>query len=106
MTEKAIKKTIEIDPNTRYRVSIFRSNKAIYAQVIDDKTSTTILSASSLKIKEKKTPCEKAFMVGDVLAKLAIAKKIKNVKYDRGIYRYHGQVKALAEGMREAGLNF
>jgi len=100
------KKIIKIDPDTRYRVSVFRSNKTIYAQIIDDKQGITIANASSLKIKDKKTPSEIASLVGETLGKDAIEKKIDKVTYDRGKYRYHGRVKALAEGLRKAGLNF
>jgi large subunit ribosomal protein L18 len=106
MEKKETKSNIKIDSNARYRVSVFRSNKAIYAQIVDYKSGVTIGSASSLKIGEKKTPCEKATMVGENLAKLANERKIKKITYDRGSYRYHGQVKALAEGMRKAGLEF
>jgi len=103
---KETKNAIKVDTNTRYRLSIFRSNKAIYAQIVDDKSGVTIGSASSLKIKEKKSASEKAVLVGETLAKLAGELKIKKITYDRGPYRYHGQVKALAEGMRKAGLDF
>lgn len=96
----------KIDSNIRYRVSVFRSNKAIYAQIIDDNTGTTIASASSLTIKEKKTPCEIATLVGETLGKDAVGKKINKIAFDRGKYRYHGRVKALAEGLRKAGLDF
>lgn len=106
MTKETIKKEIKIDHDTRYRVSAFRSNKFIYAQIIDDKSGNTIDSASSLGVKEKKTPCEIAVMVGETLGKSALDKGIKKIVFDRGSYRYHGRVKALAEGLRKAGLNF
>ena len=100
-------KTItKIDPNTRYRVSVFRSNKGMSAQIIDDSKGITIESASSLKIKEKKTPSEIATLIGENLGKDALARKIDKVVFDRGKYRYHGRVKALAEGLRKAGLTF
>lgn len=101
---KETKKIVKIDSNTRYRVSVSRSNKSIYAQIVDDSIGATIVSASSLKITEKKTPCQIAEMVGKALGKDAIAKKIKKVTFDRGLFRYHGRVKSLAEGMRSAGL--
>ena len=103
---KETKKEIKVDSNIRFRVSIFRSNKAIYAQVIDDNNGVTIASASSLKNKEKKTPSEIATLVGETLGKDAAEKNIKKIVFDRGVYRYHGRVKALAEGLRKAGLEF
>lgn len=106
MTEKTIKKTVKIDPNTRYRVSVFRSNKGIFAQIIDDANRHTIACASSLKIKEKKNPSEIATMVGEALGKEAQTLKINKIVFDRGSYRYHGRVKALADGLRKAGLTF
>jgi len=106
MTEKTIKKIVKIDPNTRYRVSVFRSNNGMSAQIIDDAEGMTILSASSIKMKEKKTPSEIATLVGETLGKEALAMKIEMIVFDRGKYRYHGRVKALAEGLRKAGLKF
>ena len=100
------KKTIKIDPNTRYRVSVFRSNKGMSAQVIDDVNGHTIASAYSVKIKEKKSPSEIATLVGEALGKEALSLKINKIVFDRGSYRYHGRVKALAEGLRKAGLTF
>ncbi len=92
------------------RVSVFRSNKQIYAQVIDDLKGATLLSASS-KEKEvadvngiKKT--EQAKLVGKLLAAKCKEKGIKNVIFDRGGYKYHGRVKSLAEAAREGGLKF
>jgi len=101
-----IKKIVKIDSNTRYRVSIFRSNKTMSAQIIDDATGNTITSASSLKIKDKKNPSEIATIVGETLGKEALALKIEKIVFDRGKYRYHGRVKAIAEGLRKAGLIF
>jgi len=103
---KETKKITKIDSNIRYRVSVLRSNKAIYAQIIDDLQGTTIASASSLKIDEKKNPSEMATFVGETLGKDALKKNIVKVTFDRGAYRYHGRVKALAEGLRKAGLEF
>jgi large subunit ribosomal protein L18 len=88
------------------RVSVFRSNKAIYAQVIDDKSGTTIVAASSLEVSEKKKPVEIAMLCGKILAKKALDKKVSRIIFDRNGYQYHGRVKALAEGMREGGLVF
>lgn len=103
---KETKKEIKIDSDTRYRVSIFRSNNDIYAQIIDDAAGVTLVSASSKEIKEKKTPVESAIIVGESLAKKASSIKIVKVYFDRGRYQYHGRVKALAEGLRKGGLNF
>ena len=91
------------------RLTVFRSNKEIYAQVIDDSSSKTIVSASSkdkdLKLKtSNKTEVSK--IVGDSIGKKAIKAGIKKVSFDRNGYLYHGRVKSLAEGAREAGLNF
>jgi large subunit ribosomal protein L18 len=92
------------------RVAVFRSNKQIYVQVIDDLTGSTVLSASS-KEKEiaaktgiKKT--EQAAFVGKLLAARCKEKGIVNVNFDRGGYKYHGRVKSLADAAREGGLKF
>ncbi len=91
------------------RLSVFRSNKQIYAQIIDDDRGETLVSCSS-QIKDLTSqPVSKtdvSMQVGKKLAELAKAKGIVNVVFDRGGYRYHGRVKALAEGAREGGLNF
>ncbi|MDX1909141.1 MAG: 50S ribosomal protein L18 [Bacteroidia bacterium] len=93
----------------RPRLSVFRSNKQIYAQIIDDEKGLTLVSCSS-RIKELSSqPLSKIEMgreVGKQLAALAKEKGIEAVVFDRGGYRYHGRVKALAEGAREGGLNF
>ncbi len=93
------------------RLVIFRSNKYIYAQIVDDSKSKTLLSESTLSGKDGKKPPEKikmdsAFLAGEKLAKSAIDKKINKVVFDRSGYRYHGRVKALAEGARKGGLVF
>ena len=109
------------------RLCVFRSAKHIYAQLVDDEKGKTILSLSDLKLKipktsskEKKISTDKklkeekvrtkkiavAYEVGKSLAKKAIEKKIKKVIFDRGGYKYHGRVKAVAEGAREEGLIF
>lgn len=85
------------------RLSVFRSNKNIRAQLVDDESRTTIVSAESTSHKGK-TKTEVAFEIGKEIAKKALDKKIKNVVFDRSGYRYHGRVKALAEGAREGGL--
>ena len=89
------------------RLSVFRSNQHIWAQIIDDKHGLTLASASTKTIKVTPwTKSEKAAQIGAQIAKLALAKKIINVRFDRGNYRYHGRVKALADGARSGGLKF
>jgi len=91
------------------RLSVFKSEKHIYAQVIDDTTGRTLASSSSL-VKDLKiakgSTVEAAKVVGTDVAKKAIAAKIKEVVFDRGGYIYHGRVEALADAAREAGLKF
>ncbi len=90
------------------RLSIFRSNKYIYAQVIDDEKRETLVAATEkeLPVKEKLKKSERAKELGKLISKKAAAKKIEKVVFDRGSYRYHGRVKAVAEGAREGGLKF
>lgn len=90
----------------RPRLSVFRSNKHIVLQLIDDKKDNTIVSVSDLKTKAKDNKVDSSKKVGAELAKLAAEKKIKNVVFDRGGYKFHGRVKAAAEGAREGGLDF
>ena len=91
------------------RLCVFRSNKEIYAQIIDDETRTTLVSASSLdkslKLKNGSN-VEAAKVVGKSIAEKATKAKITKVVFDRGGYLYHGRVKALAEAARENGLEF
>ena len=93
----------------RPRMSIFRSNKEIYAQIIDDSQGVTLLMASS-KAKEiagtEGTKIEKAAMVGKAIAEKAVAAGISAVVFDRNGYLYHGRVKQLADAAREGGLKF
>jgi len=97
------------------RLCVFRSAKHIYAQLIDDEKGNTLLAASDLEIekqKKKKTKTEIAFEVGKLLAEKALKTRsargplIEKIVFDRGGYKYHGRVKALAEGAREGGLIF
>ena len=90
------------------RLSVFRSNKEIYAQIIDDEKQTTLVSASTLDadVKTKASNVEAAKEVGALVAKRAIEKKIDTVVFDRNGYLYHGKVKELAEAARAAGLKF
>jgi len=89
----------------RPRLSIFKSNKYMYAQLIDDVSGVTLVAFSSEKAKGK-TKTEKAKATGTEIAKLALAKKIKEVVFDRGGFRYIGRVRSLADGAREGGLKF
>jgi large subunit ribosomal protein L18 len=89
----------------RPRLAVFRSNKQIYAQIIDDINGVTLASASSLKSKTT-SGLDQAKEVGVLIAKMAQTKGVGSVKFDRGGYLYHGRVKALAEAAREGGLNF
>ena len=90
----------------RPRLSVHRSNNYVYAQIVDGK-GNTVASISEKKLKKdaKVAPVEIAKQVGVEIAKLAIAKKIKDVVFDKGRFAYHGRVKAVAEGAREGGLN-
>ena len=90
------------------RLCMFRSNKGIYAQIIDDVKGTTLVSASTLdkQVKTKHSNKEAAKEVGTLIAKRAADKKITNVVFDRSGYLYHGVVKELAESAREGGLKF
>ena len=91
------------------RLSVFRSNTDIYAQLIDDTTGTTIAAASSKQkdITAQKAPkIDKSKMVGEAIARKAVELGIQKVVFDRNGYVYHGRVKAVAEGAREGGLNF
>jgi len=90
------------------RLSVFRSNKAIYAQIIDDLKGHTIVAASSMEsgVDKKANKVDQAIAVGKLVAEKASAAGVSAVVFDRGGYLYHGRVKALAEGAREAGLKF
>ncbi|EHN59149.1 50S ribosomal protein L18 [Oenococcus kitaharae] len=91
----------------RPRLSVFRSNSNIYAQVIDDVAGVTLASASTLdKENQGGTKSEQAAKVGESVAKAATKKNITEVVFDRSGYLYHGRVEALADGAREAGLKF
>lgn len=98
-----------IGTSSKPRLSVFRSNTDIYAQLIDDNSGSTIASASSKQkdISAQKAPkSEKSKMVGEAIAKKAVELGIKQVVFDRSGYIYHGRVKAVAEGAREGGLDF
>lgn len=89
----------------RPRMSVFRSNKQIYVQVIDDLARKTLVSASSLGL-EAMPKCEQASKVGEIIAKKAMDAGISKVVFDRNGYLYHGRVKELADAARKGGLNF
>ena len=89
----------------RPRLSVFRSNKQIYAQIINDETAATLVAASSLGL-EAMPKKEQAAKVGEAVAQKALAAGITQVVFDRNGYLYHGSVKELAEGARKGGLNF
>ncbi len=100
-----------IGRSDRPRLSLFRSNKHIYAQIIDDASGRTICAANTkLKLLSGQVKnggnCQSAAMVGQVLAEQARMQNIRQVAFDRGCYRYHGRVKALAEAARKGGLAF
>ena len=95
----------------RPRLAVFRSNKNIYAQIIDDEAGSTLVSANTLQNEvkadlQKTDDIEAAKAVGTVIAKRALEKGIDEVVFDRGGYIYHGKVQALADAAREAGLKF
>lgn len=89
---------------SRPRLCVFRSLRHIYVQLIDDEKGRIIAALDSRKIKGGKNNIETARKIGTEMAKIALAKKIKDVVFDRHGYKYHGKVKALAEGAREGGL--
>ena len=93
----------------RPRLAVFRSNKEIYAQIVDDVTGKTMAAASSRDkdiSSAKGTKSEIATMVGKSIAEKALKAGVETISFDRGGYQYHGRVKSLAEGAREAGLKF
>ncbi len=91
----------------RPRLSVFRSNKNIYAQLVDDEKGKILVSIKKSEVKSKKMKkSEIAKELGVLIAKKAVEQNIKKAVFDRGGYKYHGRVKALAEGAREGGLEF
>lgn len=100
-----IRKTVEGRAD-RPRLSVFRSGKHIYAQIIDDMAGKTLVAYSTLQAKKGSANVEAAKMIGSEIAKKALSQNIKSVVFDRGGYLFHGKVKAVADGAREAGLNF
>ncbi|WP_413291585.1 50S ribosomal protein L18 [Bdellovibrio sp. HCB337] len=100
-----IRKTVN-GTEERPRLCVFRSGKHMYAQIVNDVNGHTLAAASSLSIDTKNSGKDLAKEVGMAVAKVAIAKNIKSVVFDRNGYLYHGRVKSLAEGAREGGLSF
>lgn len=89
------------------RLSVFRSNKHLYAQLIDDEKGNTVAAASDAELKNKKQARKEAAVeIGKLLAKKAADLKISEIIFDKGGYKYHGLIKSLAEGVREGGLKF
>ncbi|MBN1331303.1 50S ribosomal protein L18 [Candidatus Dojkabacteria bacterium] len=88
------------------RLLVFRSNRYISAQVIDDATGNTIVGTTDSVIDKKLNKTERAVKVGETIAKLAVKKGIEEVVFDRNFYKYHGRIKALAEAARQNGLKF
>ncbi len=103
-------KVKKVSSSDRLRLSIFRSTKNIYAQIIDDHNSKTLLSVSSdqkdIKSLDKKNKTELSKIVAEKLAKKAQEIKITKIYFDRGIYKYHGRVKVFAETLRKNGMEF
>ena len=102
-TRRSIRRPVD---NGRLRLSVFRSAKHIYAQVIDADKGHTVAEANSKSLGLSGNKTEQATAVGKALAEKASSAGVKRVVFDRGAYRYHGRVKALAEGAREGGLEF
>lgn len=90
----------------RPRLSVFRSNRGMFLQLINDENGQTLVSAKVQEITETGTKTDKSLALGKLLAEKAKAKNISAVVFDRGCYKYHGRVKAVADGAREGGLQF
>jgi large subunit ribosomal protein L18 len=109
--KERVRRAIRARAYGRARLSVFRSSKQIYAQIIDDENGVTLVSASSMEKANRESlktgaNVEAAKTVGKLIAERAVAKGVKTVVFDRGAYNYHGRVKALADGAREGGLEF
>jgi large subunit ribosomal protein L18 len=106
-----VRKAIRERAFGRPRLSVFRSSKQIYAQIIDDEKGETLVAASSIEKTNRESlktgaNIDAAKVVGKLIAERAAARGVKEVVFDRGAYMYHGRVKALADGAREGGLEF
>lgn len=102
-TRSRIRRPVETG---RLRLSVFRSAKHIYAQVIDDNEGRTVAEANTVALELTGNKTEQARQVGKTLAERALEAGVTRIVFDRGPYRYHGRIKALAEGAREGGLDF
>jgi len=104
---RRIRKKLKLVNTSRFRLSVYRSSKNISAQIIDDRNHKTLVSASSFEKKLAKIKkSELSNNIAELLAKRALEKKITNVYFDRGKYKYHGRVKTFAEILRKNGLIF
>ena len=102
-----VRKKLKKVNTERYRLTVFRSSSNISAQIIDNKNNKTLISATSVSKKDKsRKKADKSLEVAQNLVKKALEKKITNVYFDRGGYKYHGRIKALAEAIRKGGLRF
>ena len=106
-TQRIRRKLKNVNKN-RFRLSVYRSSRNISAQIIDDKNNKTLVAASSVKEKttDKNKKSDISVHVAELLAKKALEKKITQVYFDRGRYKYHGRIKIFAEALRKKGLNF
>lgn len=103
--QKRVRKKIS-GTSARPRLSVHRSLKGIWAQLIDDENGNTLLGVNSKQLKKSKDNIDQAKQVGSLLAEQAKKKKITTIVFDRSGYKYHGRIKALADGAREGGLKF
>ena len=105
---RRIRRKLKNVNRNRFRLSVYRSTRNISAQIIDDKNNKTLVAASSVKEKttDKNKKSDKSIHVAGLLAKKALEKKITQVYFDRGRYKYHGRIKIFAEALRKNGLNF
>ena len=101
-----IRKKLKKVNSERFRLTIFRSSRNISAQIVDDKSNKTLVSATSLGKKKNQKKSDISSFVAESLAKKALEKKITKVYFDRGNYRYHGRIKTFADALRKGGLTF
>ena len=103
-----IRKKLKKVNSERYRLSVYRSSKNISAQIIDDKNNKTLVAASSVKEKttNKNKKSDMSIYIAELLAKKALERKITQVYFDRGRYKFHGRIKIFAEALRKNGLTF
>ena len=105
---QSIRRKLKKVNKNRFRLSVYRSSRNISAQIIDDKDNKTLVAVSSVKEKtaDKNKKSDKSIYVAGLLAKRALEKKITQVYFDRGRFKYHGRIKIFAETLRKKGLNF